>query len=105
MVINYNYQTMDNKCWCYRLGVSDDLDEKLFMKLRLDENHTCPDCLEIFNDCQSLVHHRSQVCGLDLMYECEKCHRRFKNDYNLKAHGVRCSKQKLNTSEKDTWYK
>lgn len=76
------------------LGISDYLDEQLFMNLRLDEKHTCPDCLDTFGDQLSLVHHRTVVCGLDLMYECIKCHRRFKYNHNLKAHGVTCLKQK-----------
>jgi len=82
--------------------MSGDLDEKLFMKLRLDEKHTCPDCLDKFDDSPSLAHHRSKVCGLDLMYECLKCNRRFKHNHNLKAHGVTCSKQNINTPGKST---
>lgn len=94
--------TIDDNCCCNCLGLSDDLDEKLFSKLILDEKHTCPNCLETFDDWLSLVYHRTQVCGLDLKYECEKCNRRFKYNYNLKAHGVVCSKQKLSTPKKHT---
>lgn len=88
--------------YCNHLGVSEDLDEKLFMKLRLDEKYTCPDCLDTFDDRSSLTYHRSQVCGLDLMHECLKCHRRFKYSHNLKSHEIICSKQKIYTSEKPT---
>lgn len=83
-------------CCCYCLGLLNDLDEKLFMKLRLDEKHTCPDCLDIFDDRPSLVHHRSKVCGVDLLYKCIRCHRRFKYNHNLRAHDVTCLKQKPN---------
>lgn len=82
--------------------MSNDLDEKLFMKLRLDEKYTCPDCLDTLDDQLSYAHHRSQVCGLDLMHECLKCNRRFKYNHNLKAHGVTCLKQKINIPEKST---
>lgn len=93
---------MTNYCYCNGLGVTVDLDEKLFMKLRLDEKHTCPDCLDTFNDRSSLAHHRRLVCGLDLTYECNTCHRRFKHNHNLKYHRVTCSKEKINTQKKST---
>ncbi|XP_050535136.1 replication initiator 1-like [Daktulosphaira vitifoliae] len=63
-----------------------DLDEKLLMNLRLDEKHTCPDCLDSFKNLPALNFHRSEVCGLDLKYECVKCHRRFKHKHNLRDH-------------------
>lgn len=94
------YILTNKKYYCNHLGTSDDLDEKLFMKLRLDEKHTCPDCLDTFDNRKALIHHRNQVCGLDLMYECNKCYRRFKHNHNLKAHGITCSKQKIKTPEK-----
>lgn len=78
------------------------MDEKLFMNLRLDEKHKCPDCLDTFDDKLSLTHHRSVVCGLGLMYECYNCQRRFKYNHNLKAHIVTCLKQKIFTPEKYT---
>lgn len=81
------------------VGASD-LDEKLFMNLRLDEKHRCPDCLDTFDSKLSFVHHRNAVCGLDLMYQCNNCQRRFKYSHNLKAHIVTCSKQKIISPEK-----
>jgi len=68
----------------------------------LDEMYTCPDCLDMFGDRLTLVHHRKEVCGLDLMHECIKCHRRFKYNHNLKAHSATCLKQKKHTPEKPT---
>lgn len=101
----YGNKITDDYHYFNHLGISVDLDEKLFMTLRLDEKYTCPDCLDTFDDRPSLVHHRSLVCGLGLMYECVKCHRRFKHNHNLKSHGATCSRDKINTQKKSTWYK
>lgn len=90
-----------NLCYCNNLDASD-LDEKFFMNLRLDEKLKCPDCLDTFDNKLSFTHHRSAVCGLDLKFECFKCQRRFKYNYNLKAHVVMCFKQKIITPEKVT---